>query len=212
MTPSVVSTDFLEQLTELRKPVSSLGCCCCCCKVVSVMSDSVQPHRRQPTRQSPLGSAIPGILQARTLEWVAISFSSAWKWKVKMKLLSHVWLFATPWTAAHQAPPSMRSPWFLIKRCNSWRLRWKRCIEQCIWEMVWSFHALWECHSSKSPLVHQSRSSKNLVFGDLWRLHHKPWESVMDREAWRAEIHGVAKSRTGLSNWSDLIWSSQRHN
>ena len=53
------------------------------------------------------GSPIPGILQARTLEWVAISFSNAWKWKVKVKLLSRVWLFATPQTAAYQAPPSM---------------------------------------------------------------------------------------------------------
>ena len=53
------------------------------------------------------GSPVPGILQARTLEWVAISFSSAWKWKVKVKLLSHAWLLATPWTATHQAPPSM---------------------------------------------------------------------------------------------------------
>ena len=50
---------------------------------------------------------IPGILQARTLEWVAISFSNAWKWKVKVKSLSHVRLFVTPWTAAYQAPPSM---------------------------------------------------------------------------------------------------------
>ena len=56
---------------------------------------------------SPPGSAIPGILQARTLEWVAISFSNAWKWKVKVKLLSCVQLLATPWTAAYQAPPSM---------------------------------------------------------------------------------------------------------
>ena len=56
---------------------------------------------------SPPGSPLPGILQARTLEWVAISFSNAWKWKVKVKLLSHVRLFETPWTAAHQAPPSM---------------------------------------------------------------------------------------------------------
>ena len=50
---------------------------------------------------------VPGIFQARTLEWVAISFSNAWKWKVKVKSLSHVWLLATPWTAAHQAPLSM---------------------------------------------------------------------------------------------------------
>ena len=53
------------------------------------------------------GSHVPGILQARTLEWVAISFSNAWKWKVKVKSLSHVWLLATLWTAAYQAPPSM---------------------------------------------------------------------------------------------------------
>ena len=55
----------------------------------------------------PPGSPVPGILQARTLEWVAISSSNAGKWKVRVKSLSRVWLFATPWTAAHQAPPSM---------------------------------------------------------------------------------------------------------
>ena len=60
-----------------------------------------------PIDGSPLGSSVSGILQARTLEWVAISFSSAWKWKVKVKLLSRVRFLATPWTAAHQAPPSM---------------------------------------------------------------------------------------------------------
>ena len=60
-----------------------------------------------PIDGSPPGSPVPGILQARTLEWVAISFSSAWKWKVKVKLLSRVLLLATPWTAAYQAPPSM---------------------------------------------------------------------------------------------------------
>ena len=52
-------------------------------------------------------SPVPGILQARILEWIAISFSNAWKWKVKVKLLSRVRLLATPRTAAHQAPPSM---------------------------------------------------------------------------------------------------------
>ena len=56
---------------------------------------------------SPPGSPVPGILQARTLEWVAIAFSNAWKWKEKVKSLSRVWLLATPWTAAYQAPPSM---------------------------------------------------------------------------------------------------------
>ena len=60
-----------------------------------------------PRDGSPPGSPVPGILQARTLEWVAISFSNAWKWKAKAKLLSRVRLLATPWTAAYQAPPSM---------------------------------------------------------------------------------------------------------
>ena len=60
-----------------------------------------------PIDCSPPGSAIPGILQAWTLEWGAISFSNAWKWKVKVKLLSRVWHLVTPWTAPHQAPPSM---------------------------------------------------------------------------------------------------------
>ena len=65
------------------------------------------PTLCDPIDGSPLGSPVPGILQARTLEWVAISFSNARKWKVKVKSLSCVQLLATPWTAAHQAPPSM---------------------------------------------------------------------------------------------------------
>ena len=73
--------------------------CCSSRQVAPVVSDSVQRHRWQPTR-------LPHP-QARTLEWVAISLSSAWKWKVKVKSLSRVRLFATPWTAAYQAPPSI---------------------------------------------------------------------------------------------------------
>ena len=65
-----------------------------------------------PTLCDPMDCSLPGfsvhgVLQARTLEWVAISFSNAWKWKVKVKSLSCVRLLATPWTAAYQAPPSM---------------------------------------------------------------------------------------------------------
>ena len=55
----------------------------------------------------PPGSPVPGILQARTLEWVAISFSNAWKRKVKGKSLSPLRLSATPWTAAYKAPLPM---------------------------------------------------------------------------------------------------------
>ena len=76
------------------------------------ITDAAKSHQScptlcDPTDGSPPGSPVPGILQARTLEWVAISFSNAWKWKVKVKSLSRVRLLATPWTASHQAPPSM---------------------------------------------------------------------------------------------------------
>ena len=65
------------------------------------------PTLSDPIDGSPPGSPNPGILQARTLEWVAISFSNAWKWKGKVKSVSRVRLLVTPWTAAYQAPPSM---------------------------------------------------------------------------------------------------------
>ena len=65
------------------------------------------PTLCDPIDSSPPGPTVPGILQARTLERVAISSSNAWKWKVKVKSLSRVRLLATPWTAAYQAPPSM---------------------------------------------------------------------------------------------------------
>ena len=73
-----------------------------------------------PTDGSPPGSAIPGILQARTPEWVAISFSNAWKWKVKVKLLSRVRLPLTPWTAAHQASLSINNSRSLLKLMSIW--------------------------------------------------------------------------------------------
>ena len=68
------------------------------------------PTLCDPIDRSPPGSSVPGILQARTLEWVAISFSNAWKWKVKVKSLSRVRLFETTRTAAYQVPPSMGFP------------------------------------------------------------------------------------------------------
>ena len=81
----------------------------CALNAAAAAAKSLQscPTLCDPIDGSPPGSPVPGILQARTLEWVAISFSNAWKWKVKVKSLSRVWLFATPWTAAYQAPPSM---------------------------------------------------------------------------------------------------------
>ena len=81
---------------------SNRGSCCCCCKSLQSC-----PTLCDPIDGSPPGSPIPGILQARTLEWAAISFSNAWKWKLKVKSLSHVRLFVAPWTAAYQTPLSM---------------------------------------------------------------------------------------------------------
>ena len=80
-----------------------------CIAAAAAAAKSLQlcPTLCDPVDGSPPGSPIPGILQARTLEWVVISSSSAWKWKVKVKSLSRVRLLATPWTAAYQAPLSM---------------------------------------------------------------------------------------------------------
>ena len=80
-----------------------------CSQIQTAAAKSLQscPTLCDPIDGSPPGSPVPGILQARTLKWVAISFSNAWKWKVKVKSLSRVRLFATPWTAAYQAPLSM---------------------------------------------------------------------------------------------------------
>ena len=80
-----------------------------CWKCIAAAAKLLQlcPTPCDPIVGSPPGSPVPGILQARTLEWGAISFSNAWKWKVKVKSLSHVRLLATPWTAAYQAPLPM---------------------------------------------------------------------------------------------------------
>ena len=81
----------------------------CLYHLYAAAAESLQlcPTLCDPTDGSPPGSPVPGILQARTLEWVAISFSNALKWKVKVKSLSCVQLLGIPWTAAYQAPPSM---------------------------------------------------------------------------------------------------------
>ena len=110
------------------------------------------PTLCDPIDRSPPGSPVPGILQARTLEWVAISFSSAWKWKGKVKSLSCVWLLATPRTTAHQALPSggfsRQEYWSgvplpsLTKGPNSLQFhrswgRWESCRKK-----VWSYQRL----------------------------------------------------------------------
>ena len=97
------------QVREDSKPFallhSTMSCFHHC--LLNVAAAQSCPTLCDPIDGLPPGSPVPGILQARTQEWVAISFSNAWKWKVKVKLLSRVWLFETPWTAAYQASPFM---------------------------------------------------------------------------------------------------------
>ena len=101
MVPKSQSCDELGKVLGKKNSAKVLRC------VAAAKSLQSCPTLCDPIDYSPPGSPVPGILQARTLEWVAISFSNAWKWKVKEKLLSHVRLLVIPWTAAHQAPPSM---------------------------------------------------------------------------------------------------------
>ena len=139
-----VTPGFLARQCHWLFPVNNQLCllyslfkCCCTMQLPGILmrllvrgaaaaAKSLQscPTLCDPIDGSPPGSPVPGILQARTLEWVAISFSNAWKQKVKVKSLSHVWLLATPWTADYQAPLSMGFarqecwsgvplPWFL---------------------------------------------------------------------------------------------------
>ena len=91
---------------------TGVGCCFLLQKELWKESDGAQscPTLCDPIDDSAPGSPVPGFLQARTLEWVAIVFSNAWKWKVKVKSPSRIWLLAAPWTVAYQAPPSMGFP------------------------------------------------------------------------------------------------------
>ena len=102
--PSSVWKDFQKHPSHVH--LSGVSPTTCSIITVAAAAKSLQscPTLCNPIDGSPPGSRIPGILQARTLEWVAISFSNAWKWKLKVKSFSHVWLLATPSTAAYQAP------------------------------------------------------------------------------------------------------------
>ena len=97
----VFGAGLCEVICSLAAPMNSIA--------AAAAAKSLQscPTLCDPRNGSPPDSSIPGILQARTLEWVAISFSNAWKWKVTGKSLSRVRLLVTPWTAAYHAPPSM---------------------------------------------------------------------------------------------------------
>ena len=130
--PDNVIKVHIKTMTSKCKVLFTNRCWCWFHSAAAAAAMSLQlcPTLWDPIDGSPPGSPVPGILQARTLEWAAISFSNAWKWKVKVKLLSRVWPSVTPWTAAFQAPPSMGfsrqeywsgvplpSPWFHSSPC-----------------------------------------------------------------------------------------------
>ena len=119
-----------------------------------------------PIDGSPPGSPVPGILQARALEWVAISFSNAWKWKVKVKSLSRVWLFATPWTAAYQAPPSLG-----FSRQEYWS-----GVESAIGVHI--SPPFWTTLPSPAP-SHPSRLIQNLCLSFLSHSPNSHWLSIL---------------------------------
>ena len=143
-----LATSFSRRSSRSRDEPTSLACpalagwiCTtvppgkplCVCAAAAAASLQSRPILCDPIDGSPPGSAVPGILQARTLEWVAISFFSAWKWKVKVKSLSPVRLLATPWTAAYQAPPSMG-----FSRQEYWS-----GVPLCVYKLLWIIWATW---------------------------------------------------------------------
>ena len=110
-----------------------------------------------PIDGSPPGSPVPGILQAKTLEWVAISFSNTWKWKVKVKSLSCVRLLATPWTVAYQAPPSIgfsrQKHWSGVPLPSNWP-QMHRFISELSLLFHWSIClSLCQCHTVLITIV-----------------------------------------------------------
>ena len=147
------------------------------CLSLTAAAKSLQscPTLCDPRDGSPPGFPVPGILQARTLEWAAISFSSAWKWKVKVKSLSRARLFATPWTAAYQAPLSMDFPGkstgvgchcLLRPKCWHWQilmplLSYSCC--RCQWKVSDKF-----TQATAVTAVSQLRPG-------LWQLSVAPW-------------------------------------
>ena len=142
---------------------------------VAAAAKSLQawPTLCDPIDGSPPGSSIPGILQARILEWVAISFSNAWKWKVKVKSLSRVRLLVTPWTAAHQAPPSLG-----FSRHEYWN-----GVPLPLLALPFSLHAFLLFHSR---LVYKWKTCNDITTALVFGLNSNSlWSKPQGFQSWR---------------------------
>ena len=171
------------------------------------------PTLCDPIDGSPPCSPVPGILQARTLEWVAISFSNAWKWKVKGKSPSRVRLLATPWTEAYQAPPSMGfsrqeywcrvqlpSPRETTGEIQNSRKTW--CALQC-----------GGCRTfGRSPWTeggHELTASKEMVTSalqlrgyKLWKQSIRTWKQALPRGSVGTMINNLVSVTKSVETWS----------
>ena len=158
------------------------------------------PTLCDPRDGSPPGSPVPGILEARTLECVAISFSNAWQWKVKVKSLSRVQLLVTPWTAAYQAPRSMGVPrqeyWSGVPLPSP---QVALVVKNSPSNAGDTGDAGWIPESGRSP---GGANSSPLQYSCL--------ENPMDRGAWWAMVHGIA--RVGRDWTSKHRWKPSFYN
>ena len=175
------------------------------------------PTLCDPIDGSPPGSPVPGILKARTLEWVDISFSNAWKWKVKVKSLSRVRLFVTPWTAAYQAPPSMgfsmQEYWSGVPLPSPlWRLVGFNLLLQELQNYNLLLNNYQQenvgAHQKKIPHIQgQCRSPSKMVGGAKSHLELNP---IPARDAWRAQTKTCAHQdpETPLlsQTYLNLLW------
>ena len=187
--------------------------------VAAAAAKSLQscPTLCDPIQGSPPGSPVPGILQARALEWVAISFSNTWRWKVKVKPLSRVRLLATPWTAVYQVPPSMgfsrqeywsglpfkpvspkgKSPEYsleglLLKLKLQCLATW--CEELTHWERPWCWKRL------RAGERGQQRMRWLDSITDSMDMNLSKFQEIVgDRGAWHAVVHVVGSKESDMT-------------
>ena len=160
-----------------------------------------------PIDGSPPGSPIPGILQARILEWVAVSFSNAWKWKVKGKSLSRVRLLATPWPTAYQAPPSMG-----FSRQEYWRgvpLPSPASMSNTL--NNWLHPAFASTPGRGWPISFSSLTSQEVSRGTHFVLRFRGlFSSIQEESPWCRPI-SQASSKDFLFFCSDPNWEQEAH-